>query len=117
MDKKNININNLENFLEKAKNKINEGIEDIGEKNMNLLEGFFIDVKKEKEILNNYNKENEEKNHFKKKEIDIDNFQKEFDECAFEVVYKKVLYNEMSKITNDAPFDIDTFKKDSNNKD
>ena len=54
---------------------------------------------------------------FKKKEIDIDNFQKEFDECAFEVIYKKVLYNEMSNITNNAPFDIDTFKKDSNNKD
>lgn len=114
MDKKNININNLENFLAKAKNKINEGVEDIGEKNMNLLEGFFSDVKKEKEIMQNYKKD---KNDSEKPKIDIEKFQKEFNDCAFEVEYKKDLYNEMTEISNNAPFDIDTFKKDPNNKD
>jgi len=48
MDRKSINLNNLENFLEKAKNKLNEGIEDIGQNNMNKLDEFLSEIRNEK---------------------------------------------------------------------
>jgi hypothetical protein len=58
MDKKSINLDNLEIFLEKAKSKLEEGIEDIGENNMNKLANFLSEIRNEKSkkiISNNEN--------------------------------------------------------------
>lgn len=116
MDKRKINLNNLEGFLSKAKNKLNEGIEDIGEKNMNLLEEFFSDVKKTKENLENNNNIiniNESKNYNNEKELDKP---KLFTLSEFEVEYKGELFNQMMNIVDntDVPFDVD-FKSESAN--
>lgn len=62
MEKKLINLNNLEKFLEKAQNKLNTGIENIGESNMIHLDNFLQDIrleKKKKHSLNSHNKSNE----------------------------------------------------------
>ena len=116
MDKRKINLNNLESFLAKAKNKLNEGIEDIGDKNMNFLEGFFSDIKKEKENFENRiinQNKNEENNIDDNKEI---KFNKSILNSGFEfeVEYKKELFNDMINISDniDAPFDTD-FKSKS----
>ena len=105
MDKKNININKLEKFLETAKGKINEGIEDIGENNFNKLEGFLSEIKKEKGNLENISLQ-KDKNIDKEKVIDMGEING-FEDCEFEVVYKKDLLKEMSEISNEnPPFDI-----------
>ena len=116
MDKRKINLNNLESFLAKAKNKLNEGIEDIGDKNMNFLEGFFSDIKKEKENFENSiinQNKNEENNNDDNKEI---KFNKSILNSGFEfeVEYKKELFNDMINISDniDAPFNTD-FKSKS----
>ena len=123
MDKKNININKLEKFLENAKGKINEGIEDIGDNNMNKLEGFLFDVKKEKENLENMKKDgkdnttkNDLKNLGKVISDNVEEIKKQFDfeNCEFEVFYKKDLLKEMEDISNEnPPFDINFGKSDS----
>lgn len=48
MDKKSINLNNLEKFLKKARSKLEEGIEDIGENNMIKLNSFLSEIRDEK---------------------------------------------------------------------
>ena len=48
MDKKLINFNNLEKFLEKAKNKINDGVENIGVENMTKLDDILNHIRQEK---------------------------------------------------------------------
>lgn len=55
MDKKTINLNKVENFLVKAKTKLQEGIEDIGEKNMNKLDDFLSEIRFEKDKKSNLN--------------------------------------------------------------
>jgi hypothetical protein len=111
MDKRQINLNNLECFLSKAKNKLNEGIEDIGEKNMHLLEAFFSDVKKEKEnLLNN----NFDINNSTKDQKNNSNYNKEIDfnkssSYVYEIEYKRDLFNQMNIMVDnsDVPFDVD----------
>jgi len=66
MDKKPINLNNLENFLKKAKSKLNEGIEDIGQANMNKLDQFLSEISNEK-----INKLKETNSNFSLAEFDL----------------------------------------------
>jgi len=58
MEKKSINLNNLEKFLEKAKNKLDEGIEDIGENNMTILNTFLSEIREEKTKKLSFNSSN-----------------------------------------------------------
>lgn len=96
MNKKNIDINKLENFLENAKIKINKEEEDIGEKNLNKLENFLSEIKNEKENLRS------------KKNIE-DSIKK--DKLEFEVSYKKDLLFQINNISELAPFDINFNKQ------
>jgi len=79
MSKKAIDLNNLEKFLVKTQNKLNEGIEDIGNKNMKLLDNFLTEVRSEKNNMINSNLKfdfmdlNENKDNFISKEFCCEN--------------------------------------------
>lgn len=114
MEKKNININNLERFLEKAKSKINEGVEDIGDLNMNKLEGFLSEVKNDKEKGNELNINNND-NSNKENKAKFDKIFENFKTGDFQVEYKKDLFDKMNNISEMSPFDVNFDLPNNNN--